>query len=173
MLAALAGDESAYRRLLMVIADALRGYFVRRLPRGQGDVEDLVQETLIAVHTKRETYDRSLPFAPWLFAIARYKLVDHVRRRKLRFAVSLDDIGDPPAADEIEPLLAHHDVENLLASLPSGARETVRQIKVDGLSTAEVARQTGRSEVAVRVGLHRALKALSDRLREDNRRADR
>ena len=173
MLAANAGDKPAYRGLLNALGEQLRRYFRRRLPPGDANVEDLVQETLIAVHAKRATYDTALPFTPWLYAIARYKLLDHLRRSRLRLTVPLDDAGEPFAGDEGEATSARLDLDKLLAALPQRSQEIIRKVKLDGYSTADVASATGKSEIAVRVGLHRGLRALSERLRERQNRADR
>ena len=74
MLAGLAGDDSAYRQLLTALSGHLRAYFARRV--GPAQAEDLVQETLIAMHTKRATYAPSQPLTAWIHGIARYKLID-------------------------------------------------------------------------------------------------
>jgi RNA polymerase sigma-70 factor (ECF subfamily) len=155
MLASLAGDKAAYRGLLSIIGDQLRRYYRRRLPSADTNVEDLVQETLIAVHSRRATYDTALPFTPWLYAIARYKLLDHFRRARIRRTVSLDDAGDLFAGDESEAIGARLDLEKLLAGLPASSQEIIRRVKLEGLSTSDVAARTGKSEIAVRVGLHR------------------
>lgn len=173
MLASLAGDKPAYRGLLSALGEQLRRYYRRRLPQSDANVEDLVQETLIAIHTKRGTFDTSLPFTPWFYAIARYKLMDHLRRGRIRPTVPLDDAGDILAADESEAASARLDLDRLLAGLPASSQEIIRKVKLDGQSTAEVAASTGKSEIAVRVGLHRGLKALSEKLREGQNRADR
>jgi RNA polymerase sigma-70 factor (ECF subfamily) len=167
MIAGLAGDKAAYRGLLDTLARELRRYYTRRLAGIDAPAaEDLVQETLIALHTRRATYDTSAPFTPWLFAIARYKLADHLRRRRLRVTAPLDESF--PAEDENEAAMARRDLDRLLESLPAPTRELIRQVKIDGLTTAEVAGKTGRSEVAVRVGLHRALKSLGLRARGED-----
>ena len=173
MLVSLAGDKVAYRGLLEILGEQLRHYFRRRLPPSDANVEDLVQETLIAVHAKRGTYDTTLPFTPWLYAIARYKLMDHLRRNRIRLTVPLDEAGDLVAADDNEAAIARLDVERVIASLPPRSQDIIRKVKLDGLSTADVAARTGKSEVAVRVGLHRGLRALADRFRERKNRADR
>jgi RNA polymerase sigma-70 factor (ECF subfamily) len=173
MLAANAGDKVAYRGLLEALGEQLRRYYRRRLPPADANVEDLVQETLIAIHSKRTTYDTALPFTPWLYAIARYKLLDHLRRSRSRPTVPLDDAGDLFAGDESEATGARLDLEKLLAALPASSQEIIRKVKLDGHSTAEVAASTGKSEIAVRVGLHRGLKALSEKLRGGQHRADR
>jgi RNA polymerase sigma-70 factor (ECF subfamily) len=157
MLAGLAGDAAAYRRLLSALSGHLRAYYRRRI----GDeAEDLVQETLIAMHAKRATYDPAQPLTAWVYAIARYKLIDAFRRGKTRKWVSLDDAAELFARDESETAAARRDVEKLLARLPRARRELVRDVKIDGLSTAEAAARHGLSESAVKVGVHRALKAL-------------
>jgi RNA polymerase sigma-70 factor (ECF subfamily) len=94
MLVALAGDAAAYRSLLNDVGAHLRAYYARRLGRDAADVEDLVQETLIAMHTRRATYDDRQPFTPWVHAIARYKLIDHFRRSSRRRTFPMDDAGD-------------------------------------------------------------------------------
>lgn len=160
MLATLAGDAAAYRALLAQLAPHLRAFFARRLKSG-ADAEDLVQETLIAIHTKRATYDPSMPFTAWLHAVARYKLIDHLRRAKVRHTLPLEEADSVFAEEDTEAATAKRDVEVLLARLPKAKRELVRQTKIEGLSTAETAERTGLSESGVKVGVHRALKALS------------
>jgi RNA polymerase sigma-70 factor (ECF subfamily) len=159
MLATLAGDAGAYRALLAALTPYLRAYFARRV--GQADAEDLVQETLIAIHTKRATYDPALPFTAWLHAIARYKLIDHFRRAGVRRTLPLEQAEAITEDRQAESADAKRDVEKLLGALPRARRELVRQVKIEGLSTAEAAARTGMSESAVKVGVHRALKALS------------
>ncbi|MGD0142289.1 MAG: sigma-70 family RNA polymerase sigma factor [Rhizomicrobium sp.] len=174
MLSALAGDAAAYRALLAILSAQLRRYYARRLASADAtSAEDLVQETLIAVHTRRATYDTSLPFTPWLYAVARYKLMDHLRRGRIRATVALDDAGDLFAEDESEAALARRDLDRLLETLPQATRDAIRQVKIEGLSTAEAAERSGRSEIAVRVGIHRGLKALGEKLREGRSREDR
>jgi RNA polymerase sigma-70 factor, ECF subfamily len=160
MLAALAGDAGAYRMLLAGLTRHLRGYYARRLDPAAA--EDAVQETLIAIHTRRATYDPSQPLTAWVYGIARYKLIDEYRRSKRRAQVPLEDAGDLFAADEASPATAKRDVEKLLAKLPAAKRDLVRQVKLDGRSIADIAAETGMSESAVKVTVHRALKSLGD-----------
>jgi len=170
IVASLAGDKAAYRVLLTALGDILRRYYSRRV--GRDDAEDLVQDALIAIHTRRATYDASQPFTPWVYAIARYKLLDHLRRKRVRAAVALDDAGDLFAEDESEAALARRDLDVLLETLPAPTRALIRQVKIEGLSMQEAADRAGRSEIAVRVGIHRGLKTLSDRLRGKEHRED-
>lgn len=170
MIAGLAGDAAAYRVLLTALGDVLRRYYRRRI--AAQDAEDLVQEALIAIHTKRATYDSGQPFTPWLYAVARYKLMDHLRRKRVRAAISLEEAGDLFAQDESEAALARRDLDRLLATLPEATQRAIRQVKIEGLTTDEAALRSGRSEIAVRVGIHRGLKTLTDRLRGRSERGD-
>lgn len=165
MLLSLDGDEAAYRRLLTVLRDLLLIYYRKRLgSRVEWDVEDLVQEVLLALHNRRITFDRDRPFTAWFFQIARYKLVDHLRitKRKSESNVELDDelAGD----FREEALFAHLDVDRLLDQLPLKQRELLRQVKLFGNTTAETAVNTGQSEVMVRVSIHRSIREIGRRL---------
>ncbi len=168
MVAALGGDAASYRRLLAALTGHLRAYYVRRV--GPATAEDLVQETLIAVHSRRATYDPAQPLTAWVYGIARYKLIDEFRRARRRASVPLEDAGELFAADETEALSARRDVEQLLRRLPQAKQRLVRAVKLDGSSIAEVAQQTGLSEAAVKVGVHRAVKSMGEELGGD--RAD-
>jgi RNA polymerase sigma-70 factor (ECF subfamily) len=160
MLRSIGGDERAYRNLLQEVAVLLRAYYRRRLV-DSASVDDLTQETLLALHSRRITYQPSRPFTPWLHAIARYKLVDHVRSNRRHRAFSLDEtpeaflaVDDAVAKDE------HGDAERLLASVPEEQRALVRAVKLEGRSIANVSAATGLSPSAVKVKVHRAIKAL-------------
>jgi len=163
MLLGLDGDALAYRLLLSQLGGRLRVYFERRMRDAPGDVEDLVQETLMAVHARRATYDRAQPFTPWAFALARYKLIDHWRRRRIRVTVPIDDHVEILAAYAPEPGSAM-DLERALDTLPQRQRDLVRGVKIEGLSLAEAGTRAGVSEGAAKVALHRALKALTERM---------
>ena len=167
MVAGLAGDAAAYRRLLGELAGALRGYFARRI--GPAEAEDLVQDTLIAIHSKRESYDPSQPLTAWVYGIARYKLIDEFRRGKRRAQVPMEDAENLFAHDAREELTARRDVEKLLAKLPATKRDLVRAIKLDGASVAETAARSGQSESAVKVSVHRAIKSLGNEVRDEDR----
>ncbi len=158
------GDDEAYRRLLGRVAIWLRVVVRRGLAsagRGPSESEDIVQETLLAMHLKRDTWDEARPVEPWLRAIARHKLADHLRRRGFYDHVDIDDWADALelAVDAQAP--AAIDSRRLLESLPERQRTIVREISLEGRSAADVAAQLGMSEGAVRVALHRALKALA------------
>ena len=166
-LAALGGDAAAYESSLRELAAMLRGYYRRRLASLPDEVEDLVQETLIAVHNQRHTYDPGQPLSAWVHAIAKYKYVDLLRRRAGRDALNdpLDDDVDAFAVSDHEAADAKRDLRKLLATLPDRHRRPIECVKIEGLSVAEAALRTGMSESAVKVGIHRGLKALAALIR--------
>ena len=166
MLAALKGDAPQYQMLLRELTRYLRGYYMRRL--GADAAEDAVQETLIAIHTRRGTYDPTRPFTAWVYGIARYKLVDVYRREKRRQTVPLETAAELFAADDTEEAGVKRDVEKLLAKLPEAKRNLVRAVKLEGESIADTAARTGLSETSVKVTVHRALKFLGEQLGNTN-----
>lgn len=162
-LAAQAGDEGAYREALALMAARLRAYFRRRMSAWPDDVEDLVQETLLAVHLKRGTYDPSFPVSAWLTAIAQHKLVDLWRRRGRKEGLhdAYDEVDEAElAAVPAEPHAAR-DVGVLLRSLPAAQRQAIELTRLQGLSVAEASSQTGASEASIKVQVHRGLKRLA------------
>lgn len=163
----LAGDAKAYHAFLRDLGAHLRGFLRKRLARLPDEVEDLVQETLIAVHNQRHTYDPAVPVTAWLHAIARYKLVDLLRRRARQDLLHdpLDDQSELLVAGGAEAADARRDVAKLLATLPDRQRLPIVHVKLEGLSVAEAARLTGMSESAIKVGVHRGLKALATAIR--------
>lgn len=162
-LSAQAGDEAAYRQALMLVAARLRGYFGRRLSAFPHDVEDLVQETLLALHLQRGTYDAAVPVTAWLYGIARHKLADLFRRRgrSQQLFESIDDLPEALHPACSEETTARRDLALLLDELPAGQRQAILDTKVEGLSVADAARRSGISESAVKVNVHRGLKRLA------------
>jgi len=157
------GDEAAYREALRLIANRLRAYLRRRMQSLPDDVEDLVQETLLALHLQRGTYDPALPVSAWVLAVARHKLIDLWRRRGRQDALHdvLDDFGDGQlVAEGGDDHEARRDLGRLLDSLPEAQRLAIRLTKVEGLSVAEASQRTGASESAIKVQVHRGLKRL-------------
>lgn len=167
LVAGLAGDESSYRAFLSALSAHLRAFLRKRLARLPDEVEDLVQESLIAVHNQRHTYDARQPLSAWVQAIARYKLVDFLRRHASRDAWNepLDETAEFFAATDGQAAEARRDLAVLLDALPDHQRLPILQTKLEGLSVKACAERTGMSESAVKVGVHRGLKALAARLR--------
>lgn len=160
---AIAGDEAAYKRLLSDLAVALRAS-VRRgfsgIAARPSEVEDVVQESLLAIHLKRHTWDQSKPIGPWIMAITRNKIIDDLRRKGRRTEVPIDTMLEILEDEGHEDAIHAHDVERVLSGLNGRNREIVQAISIDGHSAQDVAQKLGMTEVAVRVALHRSLKAL-------------
>jgi RNA polymerase sigma-70 factor (ECF subfamily) len=167
----LAGDAPAYRAFLKELSAHLRAFLRRRLARLPDEVEDLVQETLLAIHNQRHTYDAGQPLTAWVHAIARYKLVDLLRRRAGREALHdpLDDEIDVFASSDTEAADARRDIAKLLERLPDRQRLPIIHVKLEGLSVVETAQVTGMSESAVKVGVHRGLKVLAAMMHDEGR----
>ena len=165
----LAGDKAAYHAFLKDLSAHLRAFLRKRLSSLPDDVEDLVQEALLAVHNQRHTYDVDQPLTAWVQAIAKYKLVDLLRRRANRDLRNepFDDDLELFAASDADAADARRDLAKLLQLLPDRQRLPIVHMKLEGLSVIETARVTGMSESAVKVGVHRGLKALAAKLKDD------
>lgn len=160
LLKGLAGDAGAHRAFLTEAAALLRAYFRNRLRGAPEDAEDLVQETLVALHTRRDSYDANYPLTAWLYAIARYRLIDFLRRSKRRAHASLDGIDPGEADPEYEASDARRDVAVLLDRLPEKQRTAIRMVKLEDKSVREAAAETGLSESDIKISIHRGLKTL-------------
>lgn len=164
MIASLSGDTASYRSLLEELRRHLRTYFRKRLGfEPAEDAEDLVQETLMAIHSRRATYDPNRPFTPWLHAIAHYKLVDHFRQRNRKQTVPIDDIEELFADDVSEAASARLDVQRLLKTLPTRPQALIRRVRVEGQSINQAAVDLGMSTSAAKVSIHRGIKTLAGR----------
>jgi len=170
MAAAQAGDRQAYERVLADSVALIRGVARRRgVPVDAQD--DVVQETLITVHRARHTYDPSRSYDAWLAAIASRRAIDtlrsHGRRssREVHDDYALDRHPDrDDASVESERAQRAQRLQAAIAELPPRQREAVRQLGLKEQSLAEAAADTGRNAGALKVNLHRALKALRERL---------
>jgi RNA polymerase sigma-70 factor (ECF subfamily) len=163
----LVGDEAAYRLFLSELATHLRSWLRGRLARLPDEVEDLLQELLLAVHNQRHTYDPTQPLKPWVHAIARYKVIDLLRRRSRNEMLNdpLDDEDQLFVAVNGDATEARYDLAKLLDELPDRQRLPILYVKIEGASVADAAQRTGMSESAVKVGIHRGLKALAAKRR--------
>jgi RNA polymerase sigma factor (sigma-70 family) len=160
MLCGLAGDAAAHGQLLGALVPLLRRFYRRRMTGDEDAIEDLVQETLIAVHSRRLTYDPGRPFTGWLFAIARYKMIDHFRRRRKHCPI--EGLEDILATEGFEDAAgARRDIDRLLDTLPAKQARAIRATRIEGLSVAEAAQRDRIGESDVKVSVHRGLKALA------------
>ena len=165
-----AGDGGAYRQLLKALVPVLRAVTRRGLARaGQptDQSEDIVQDVLLAVHLKRHTWDADALFLPWLFAIARNKLVDALRRRGRRVFVNIDDFTETIASEPVAESVRASEVTVHLKGLPKRQRDVLQSITVESNSIKATAVKLAMSEGAVRVALHRGLARLAAKLRNE------
>ncbi len=172
MTASLDGDGAAYHTLLKRLTGHLRAYYRHRFARiGHGSIgaEDLLQEVLIAVHNNRHTYDRLQPFTPWIHAIARYKFLDYLRRTKASFKdMPVANVEELTAESETGAVESSLDLQRLLLKISSKARTVIQYVKLEGLSISEAAARCGMSESAVKVTVHRGLRALALEIRKES-----
>lgn len=161
------GNAADYRSFLAELTRHLRGYLRKRIPHFREDVEDLVQEILLAVHNARNTFRPDEPLTPWVYAIARYKLQDFFRTRARRewLQEPVEDLDAIFAEPDDERIDARRDIGKLLDHLPDKQRLSILHVKLEGHSIAEAARLTGFTESAIKVNIHRGLKALVMRVR--------
>lgn len=171
LLRGLDGDALAYHRFLEQLGAHLRAFLGRRLYGWPDEVEDLVQECLLAMHNHRHTYQPDQPVTAWAHAIARHKLIDLLRAKSVREALHdpLDEEAALFAESETDAGDARRDLDGLLEQLPARQRDPIRCVKLQGMTVAETAKLTGLSESAVKVGIHRGLKVLAKLVKEPAR----
>jgi RNA polymerase sigma-70 factor (ECF subfamily) len=161
MLRGLAGDEAAHAELLERLARRFRAYFRRRL-NAEAATEDLVQETLIAIHVRRDSYDPGQPLTAWVYAIARYKLIDHFRReRRSAGHMPIEDIEGLFSEEAADASMPSRDVAALLDQLPEPQATAIRLTKLEELSVREAAERIGMTEGALKVSVHRGIRKLA------------
>lgn len=164
------GDADSYRRLLGGITPYLRA-LAHRFGLAGADIEDAVQDVLLTLHGIRHTYDPDRPFAPWLTAVARHRLLDYRRRRmrQLGREAELTDFHETSTAAETNPSEWAGDAGRLhaaIAALPEGQRRAVELLRLQEKSLKEAAAITGQSETALKVAVHRAVRRLRGLLGE-------
>ncbi|MFO1101880.1 MAG: sigma-70 family RNA polymerase sigma factor [Methylocystis sp.] len=165
------GDHAAYAELLSDLFPVLRRFVMRRWPHAH-DTEDVVQEILASIHSVRQTYDRQRPFTPWLMTIAARRVADFARSRYARANETTVDVlpetfPDDGAKSEQEASDDREALSRAMATLPASQRQAIELIKLRGLSLDEAAQVTGKSVGALKVGVHRAIKAMRQALERD------
>jgi RNA polymerase sigma factor (sigma-70 family) len=159
--AANTGDSRAYARFLSEVTPVLRGIVrarSRALPPDQ--YEDIVQEVLLAIHSKRHTWRQDRPLRPWLFAITRHKVADAFRARGSHVQLALDEFAEVLAAEPGADPTAAREAQRLIDQLEPRAAAIVRAISLDDEEPSVTGQRLHMSEGAVRVALHRAMKRL-------------
>lgn len=150
------GDRASYRALLNAARDWLLRYYARRIAPAM--VDDLIQDTLLSLHSKRASYDPSRPFYPWLAAIARYRWIDALR--KLTVTEELHE-ADMTVDSEEDSVISRLSLDTLLSRLPQGQANAINLTRIAGLSIEEAAQVSGQSPSLVKVNVHRGLKRLA------------
>lgn len=173
MRAAQDGDNAAYAQLLSEILPVLRRAVAHKWPSAP-DVEDVVQEILLSVHIVRHTYDPARPFMPWLMTIATRRTIDAARRQKSRSAneTTMDIMPETFSGDDTKSEQEIADdrdaVRRALARLPTGQREAVQLMKLQGLSLREASVATGKSITSLKVSVHRAIRTLREAMKRES-----
>lgn len=159
---AIRGDAAAYKLLLTEMAPVLRGIVRARASGMDLDwCEDVVQDSLMAIHLKRATWDPSMPLRPWVYAITRHKLIDAFRRRGRAVHLPVEDFTDQLEAAPAEDTMERRDAEYLIDRLPARDAALLRCLAVEERGNEECGRRLGMASGALRVALHRALKRLA------------
>lgn len=156
MAAAQTGDKRAYDQALQLCQSWLKRYLSTRLQPGQ--IDDVIQETLMAVHRKRHTYDPERPFAPWFVAIARFKWLDRLRAVYKDETAELVDVHG--VASHEESVLSRMVLDRVMVQLPEAQATVLKLAKIDGYAIEEISQMTGQSAALVKVNIHRARKKL-------------
>ncbi len=154
--AALKGDQNAYHLLLSSLRLWLVSYFSKRVHSSA--VEDLVQDTLLTLHAKRQTFDPDYSFGPWISAVARHRWIDHLRATLKYVETQIEN--DFPSQKAEQDISAKHDVKVLLKLIPPIQAQVIELVKIRELSIEEVSKQTGHSPSSVKVMVHRGMKKM-------------
>lgn len=162
----LAGDKRAYAALLQETTRLLRPFLSKRLSFAN-EVDDLLQEILISIHKARHTYDGQRSYKPWAYAIAKFRLQDHLRMHyadQLRHAVDFDEMEESLPDDVTETEFNYESISAEVEKLPEKQATILRLMHQDGYTAKEVAAKMGMNESAVKVAAHRAYKVLREKL---------
>jgi RNA polymerase sigma-70 factor, ECF subfamily len=157
------GDQMAYASLLVLLTSVTRQFVRRRLGGAVTWVDDVVQETLLAIHGARHTYDPARPFAPWFYAIASNRMIDVLRRER---RVASHELGSDAVPDPTDAAGSRHSeidgeaIRSALQTLPVRQRDVIEGLKYRDESVRDVAGRLGMSESAVKVTAHRGYRAL-------------
>ena len=163
---ALAGDQRAYAELLRETARFLRPFLSRRL-NADGEVDDLLQEILLSIHKARHTYDGRRPYKPWAYAIANFRLKDHLRTHytdRLRHAEDITELENILHKDVTETNLDYESIGGEIEKLPEKQSTILRLMHQQGYTAKETAQKMGMNESAVKVAAHRAYRILRKKL---------
>ena len=165
--AANAGDKVAYGKFLSEVSVLIRRFLAKRM--ATDDVEDVLQEILTSIHKARHTYDGTRPGLPWVYAIARSRLTDYLRKHYASRSdkkVNIDDVEYFLEAPVTESHELPEYMEVALGDLPEKQQKIITLMHVEGYTAKEVGGQLGMSESAVKVAAHRAYKKMKIAIEE-------
>lgn len=142
---------------------ALRRFLRARL-HNDADAEDVLQDVFIKIHRHAQTLPRAGKLRPWLYAIARNALVDHVRRRRPTAELP-EDLAEKDRRDDGETNRAVATwLGPMVASLPPAYREAIQRVELDGLSQVDLASELGLSVAGAKSRVQRGRKLLREQL---------
>lgn len=168
---AMAGDKQAYSGVLRETARFLRPFLAKRLSH-HAELDDLLQEILLSIHKARHTFDGERPYKPWAFAIAKFRLLDHLRAHyadHLHHAAELSDVENNLFEDVTESSLTYESIKEEIRLLPQRQATILKMMHQEGYTAKEVAAKIGMNESAVKVAAHRAYKVLRKKLEKNGR----
>ncbi len=162
------GDNCAYADLLRETVIFLRPFLKQKL-NIESEVDDLLQEILLSIHKARHTYDGLRPYRPWVYAIAKFRLLDHLRVHyadNLRSATEISEVENNLYEDVTEFRIDYESIKKKINKLPEKQAQILKMMHQEGYTSKEIAEKIGMSESAVKVAAHRAHKALKRQLEE-------
>jgi RNA polymerase sigma-70 factor, ECF subfamily len=162
----LKGNHADYACFLKSIIPLLKRMVGGQLPAS--DVDDVVQEILISVHKARHTYDGQRPFRPWLSAIAKFRISDHLRGYYAQHQDKTEDINawEDILPDVTESTAHYESIYELLEGVPQAQKKILTLLYAEGHTAKEVGVLLGMNESAVKVAAHRAIKKIREQFKE-------
>ncbi len=163
------GDKAAYAKLLNEASHMLKGYLINKVS-GSNDVDDILQEILISLHNARHTYDKSRPFKPWLFSIAKFRLYDYFRKIYKKSENESNYLQETSHEFDIDVTESDDEYEELyeaIDKLPEKQKKIIELMKIEGYTAKEVAKKLNMSESAVKTSAHRTYKTLKEEIKKN------
>jgi len=156
------GDAEAYYRLLKTLDPYIRKFCFKKVAY-LNIADDVVQESLMAIHKYRHTYDAAKPFKPWLHTIVKSKAIDALRARHRIAENELQNderLSEIPAAEGGTG--QNLDVQDLLKKIPEEFRVPIELMKLQSFTVEDVAAKLNLSPSSVKMRVHRGLKLLKE-----------
>lgn len=161
------GNSTSYETLLSEVYMFLESYLNSKV-YNKSQIDDVIQEIILAIHNSRHTFDGTKSFMSWLLAIAHYKVSDHLRYQFKQKTQELEESLIDPNSDTLTALIENENIQLLhqaIDELDHKPRQIVKLLKIEGFKISEVADQLNISESNVKVIAHRAYLTLETSLR--------